>query len=186
MLDIDWDLYGAETLPAAPAAALDIAGLQALLAPIVGAAKPDTLDPDTPLLSLGIDLLMAVKFAQAIGRKLGRSVPRTFVYSYPTLRAATAALTCAPEEAAPVAASQPRGDGPLALLVPTWAPSATAAGVPGGWRVLGEGRTADDLRRRLPAGEDVVHLWAETLPASASLADWRDGAASCSRHSPMR
>ena len=173
MLDIDWDVYGAEALPAAPAAALDIAGLQALLAPIVGAARPDALDPDTPLLSLGIDSLMAVEFAQAIGRKLGRSVPRTFVYSHPTLRAATAALTRAPEKAAPVAASKPSGDGPLALLVPTWAPSATAAGAPGGWRVLGEGRRRMSCVVGCRPARMLSSCGAEALPASASLADWR-------------
>ena len=173
VLDIDWDVYGAEALPAAPAAALDIAGLQALLAPIVGAARPDALDPDTPLLSLGINSLMAVEFAQAIGRKLGRSVPRTFVYSHPTLRAATAALTRAPEEAVPVAASQPRGDGPLALLVPAWAPSAIAAGHPAAGGCWAKDRSRMRCALGCRPATILSSCGADALPASASLAGWR-------------
>lgn len=173
LLDIDWDVYAAGPQPEAPARSIDIAGLQALLAPIVGVTQADTLDPDTPLLSLGIDSLMAVEFAQVLGRSLGRSVPRTFVYSHPTLRAAAEALARAPAPPAPRPASVPVPEGPLALLTPVWHPSPAATGLPGGWQVQGEGAMAAALRDRLPEGEGLLTLWPAPPTAAASLADWR-------------
>ena len=173
LLDVDWDVYAAGPPPDAPARAMDIAGLQALLAPIVGAALPDTLDPDTPLLSLGIDSLMAVEFAQAVGRSLGRPVPRTFVYSHPTLRAAAAALARAPDPAASRPARVAAVDAPLALLTPVWKPSLAVAEATGGWRVLGEGAVAAALQRQLPAGDDLLSLWPMPPTVLSSLAQWR-------------
>lgn len=172
IIDIDWTVYGDGAVygdrtacvrvpdpePVAPAAKLDLPGLQALLAPIVGTARPDSLDPDLPLLSLGIDSLMAVEFAQAVGRALGRSVPRTFVYSHPTLRAAADALACLPA-AASAPPGPPAGAVPeLSLLAPCWVPAKAGPAAPSGWQVLGEGILACRLRQLLPLGDQLLDL----------------------------
>ena len=174
LLDIDWDVYAAGPPPEAAPRALDVAGLQALLAPIVGAVRPDALDPDTPLLSLGIDSLMAVEFAQAVGRSLGRAVPRTFVYSHPTLRAAAAALARAPvPKTSANAAPTPVAEGPLALLAPVWHAAQAASGAPGGWRVSGAGPAAVALRDGLPAGDDLVIVVPAPETGPVALAELR-------------
>ncbi|HWL69502.1 MAG TPA: SDR family NAD(P)-dependent oxidoreductase, partial [Geminicoccus sp.] len=165
VVDIDWAVYGGtgRDAPCTVQTSLDIAGLQALLAPIVGVARPELLDPDAPLLSLGIDSLMAVEFAQAIGRASGRPVPRTFVYSHANLRAAAETLQ---RQAAPAIVQASARNTPAAapaseldLLAPAWIalPAPSSAG-PGGWRVLGESSCAAALRERLPPGDDLLDL----------------------------
>ncbi|WP_051328764.1 SDR family NAD(P)-dependent oxidoreductase [Geminicoccus roseus] len=160
VLDIDWDVYGqdGEPRPEPAPASLDLAGLQAILAPIVGAARPDSLDPDTPLLSLGIDSLMAVEFAQAIGRALGRPVPRTFVYSHPNLRAAATALASPRPAPAAKAAPAEASAGALAVMAPAWVPAEDDPAWADGWQVLGEGPLATRLRQALSPGDELVDL----------------------------
>ncbi|MBN8897564.1 MAG: SDR family NAD(P)-dependent oxidoreductase, partial [Rhodospirillales bacterium] len=69
-----------------------VEALQAELAPLLGVADPAALDPDTPLLSFGLDSLSALDFARALSRRFGRPVAPDFGYNHPTLAQAASAL----------------------------------------------------------------------------------------------
>ena len=148
LIDVDWAAYEAGERPVGRVSGtLDVAGLQTLLAPIVGAARPGDLDPDAPLLSLGLDSLMAVEFAQAIGRARGRPVPRTFAYGHPNLRAAAAALSRDEPEARPAFQPSTVIAAPH-LAIPIWELRQASArqGPLLVLEVLGEGTIAAALR----------------------------------------
>jgi acyl carrier protein len=51
-----------------------------------------TLDPRRPLREYGLDSLMALDLATALGRLLGRKLPATLVYEHPTAEALTTYL----------------------------------------------------------------------------------------------
>nr|WP_294543379.1 SDR family NAD(P)-dependent oxidoreductase [uncultured Rhodopila sp.] len=122
--------------------------LQAILAPLLGVRDSATLDPDTPLMSFGLDSLTAVEFARALSRTLGRPVAPDFVYNHPTLARAAAALTHRR-----TAAPRPIG---FVLRAPTWEASTGSRSAEHGWTVAGGGPVAAALRAALP--EDPANL----------------------------
>jgi NADPH:quinone reductase-like Zn-dependent oxidoreductase/aryl carrier-like protein len=122
--------------------------LQAVLAPLLGVLDPATLDPDTPLMSFGLDSLTAVEFARALSRTLGRPVAPDFVYNHPTLTRAAGALS-----QRRVTAPRPIG---FVLRAPVWEASTAGRSAGHGWTVAGGGPVAAALRAALP--EDPAHL----------------------------
>lgn len=117
--------------------------LQAILARLLGVREPGTLDPDTPLMTFGLDSLIAVEFARALSREYGRPIAPDFAYSHPTLADAVAGLAATRRQAA----AKPAG---FALLAPRWTGLAgdTLAAV--GWSVAGDGPLAQSLRTIVP------------------------------------
>lgn len=77
---------------------------------VLGIDPDFALDPRTPLLSLGMDSLMAVELRNALGRALGRSLPATLLFDHPTLEALVVRLRreVLEEEVAPT--SEPAED----------------------------------------------------------------------------
>jgi acyl carrier protein len=59
------------------------------VARVIGASGADAIDPDQPLHEIGLDSLMAVDLRNRLGASLGlgRSLPATLVFDYPTLEA---------------------------------------------------------------------------------------------------
>jgi NAD(P)-dependent dehydrogenase (short-subunit alcohol dehydrogenase family)/aryl carrier-like protein len=125
-----------------------VARLQGLLAPLLGVRDPTTLEPETPLLSFGLDSLTAVEFARALSRDLGRPVAPDFVYNHPTLERAVQALTTRRPAAA-------RPDGYL-LRAPRWEDVPPGRTATFGWMVAGESALAGALRKTLTA--DAANL----------------------------
>jgi acyl transferase domain-containing protein/acyl carrier protein len=176
--DLAWEHHGRAIAAPAPAAETPLpppepgpvtaARLQEILAPILGASDPRRLDPDTPLMALGFDSLMAVDFARALSRSFGRPVSPTLLYSHPTLTAAAAALS-GPKPAIRRVRFEFRA--------PRWesAPSTPIrAGAVQGWAVLGSDPLAAALNGTPGAATDLVALCpgpVEGLPAARAARD---------------
>jgi 3-oxoacyl-(acyl-carrier-protein) synthase/NADPH:quinone reductase-like Zn-dependent oxidoreductase/acyl carrier protein len=150
--------------PAAPEAAspppatIDVALLQAILAPLLGTPDPAMLDPQAPMTALGMDSLAAVEFARALSRRLGRAIRPDFAYGHANLAQAAAAL------AAPRAA-EPRASGGFALLAPAWDSIPPVPGTARGWTVTGEGPVAATLREAMGAADPAALLDLTALAA---------------------
>lgn len=56
---------------------------------ILGRDASEIIDPDKPLNDLGLDSLMAVELRNALGQGLGRALPATLLFDYPTIGALT-------------------------------------------------------------------------------------------------
>ena len=120
--------------------------LQAILAWLLGVRDPETLDPDAPLMSFGLDSLIAVEFARTLSREYGRPVPPDFAYSHPTLADAVTALSVRRARTVqPTAISDPRA---------TMDEPGSRAGPQVRWSVVGRSAIANALRSALPAGDD--------------------------------
>ena len=124
--------------------------LQAILARLLGVRDPHTLDPETPLMSFGLDSLIAVEFARALSREYGRPVAPDFAYSHPTLTDAVAGLATRRQAAARTAG--------FSLLAPRWTALGTTPGAQVGWTVSGKSALAQSLRAALPAAGDATNL----------------------------
>jgi acyl transferase domain-containing protein/acyl carrier protein len=120
--------------------------LQAMLARLLGVRDPETLDPDAPLMSFGLDSLIAVEFARTLSREYGRPVPPDFAYSHPTLADALTALSTRRTKAAQAAA--------ISILAPRWTNLVPTPGPQARWSMAGRSALADELRGALPPGND--------------------------------
>ncbi|MBS0540049.1 MAG: SDR family NAD(P)-dependent oxidoreductase, partial [Proteobacteria bacterium] len=136
--------------------------LQAILARLLGVREPSSLDPDTPLMTFGLDSLIAVEFARALSREYGRPVAPDFAYSHPTLADAMAGLATRRQAAAKPAA--------FSLLMPRWTGLASAPVASAGWTVAGDGSLAQSLRATLPADStNLVDLSALDVDAAGDI-----------------
>ncbi len=95
--------------------------LQAQLAKVMGFSAPNQIDPNERFGDLGMDSLMAVEFSNRLQKSLGRPVPQTQAFDYPTVNALAAHLAttldlpAAPLPSAPTpSASEPLASEPLA------------------------------------------------------------------------
>jgi NAD(P)-dependent dehydrogenase (short-subunit alcohol dehydrogenase family) len=120
--------------------------LQTILARLLGVRDPETLDPDAPLMSFGLDSLIAVEFARTLSREYARPVPPDFAYSHPTLADAVTALSTRRTKTAQPAA--------ISILAPRWTTLVPAPGPQTRWSVVGQGAIADALRGALTDGDD--------------------------------
>jgi NAD(P)-dependent dehydrogenase (short-subunit alcohol dehydrogenase family) len=120
--------------------------LQAILARLLGVRDAETLDPDAPLMSFGLDSLIAVEFARTLSREYGRPVPPDFAYSHPTLADAVTALSTRRAKAVQPAA--------ISILAPRWTTLVPVPGPHTRWAVAGRSALADALRGGLTAGDD--------------------------------
>ena len=107
---------------------------------------PETLDPDAPLMSFGLDSLIAVEFARTLSREYGRPVPPDFAYSHPTLADAVTALSTRRTKTVQPAA--------ISILAPRWTTLVPAPGPQIRWSVVGQSPIADALRGSLTEGDD--------------------------------
>jgi acyl transferase domain-containing protein len=98
-------------------------GLRGLACRLLGFAEPARIAVDTPLLEQGFDSLLAVEFRNIVGRELGRAVPVSMIFEYPTLSGIVRWLTASNGDAAPAA----RPGAPAADRDDVQGPVATAA-----------------------------------------------------------
>lgn len=161
--DMVWEPPAPNVEPVRPdTGPVTVARLQAVLAPLLGLRDPTTLDPDTPLLSFGLDSLTAVEFARALSRTLGRPVAPDFVYNHPTLIQATQALTV----------RRPARSTGFLLRAPRWEAVPVPPPATTSWTVAGQGPVANALRAALPPGEtNLVDLSALDLTPAALFPD---------------
>lgn len=95
-------------------------GLRAVACRLLGFAEPARISVDTPLLEQGFDSLLAVEFRNIVGRELGRAVPVSMIFEYPTLSGIVRWLTASNGDSTsaerPVAPEADPGDvrGPVA------------------------------------------------------------------------
>ncbi|HEY2987307.1 MAG TPA: acyl carrier protein [Candidatus Binatia bacterium] len=95
------------------------AWLTARLSEVLGIA-PETIDDRRHLTSYGIDSLIAFNLTGDLAEKLGRDLPSTLLWDYPTLDALAAGLAAQTDDngevaeslRADVGAQLERGDGP--------------------------------------------------------------------------
>jgi len=59
--------------------------LQSLLARIVGKEEGDVIDPELPLMDLGIDSIMALDIKKQLELDTGEKIPATLIFDYPTI-----------------------------------------------------------------------------------------------------
>jgi NAD(P)-dependent dehydrogenase (short-subunit alcohol dehydrogenase family) len=121
---------------------------------------PETLDPDAPLMSFGLDSLIAVEFARTLSREYGRPVPPDFAYAHPTLADAVIALSTRRTKTVQPAA--------ISMLAPRWTNLVPSPGPQARWSVVGRSAFADALRGMVTAGDDNL------LDLSALDSDSRD------------
>jgi acyl carrier protein len=66
--------------------------IQQQAARTMGLADSETIDPGRPLTDLGLDSLMAVELRNVIAQQIGKSLPATILFSYPTIDQLTSYL----------------------------------------------------------------------------------------------
>src|SRR3990167_8465891 len=59
--------------------------LQGMLARVVGKAEGETVDPEMPLMDLGIDSIMALEIKKQLEADTGQSMRATLIFDYPTI-----------------------------------------------------------------------------------------------------
>ena len=132
------------------------AALAAWVAHRCGLAS-DEIDRDCPLVEFGISSVEAVELAGRLETRLGRSLPPTLLWEYPTINAIERAMTAGPDSAGPEAPDPEPDTRPVAVI-------GLGCRLPGGandpdqlWRLLMDGRdavrtVAPDRWQRRPAG----------------------------------
>ncbi|MDZ7269344.1 MAG: SDR family NAD(P)-dependent oxidoreductase [candidate division KSB1 bacterium] len=76
-----------EAAPPAERLELTVAHVRALVARVLGLQTPEAVGLQQPLQELGMDSLMAVELRNVLGNSVGRELPATLLYDYPTVRA---------------------------------------------------------------------------------------------------
>lgn len=74
---------------------------------ILGLDEEKPIDPERPLRELGFDSLMAVELRNQLASSLGRALPATLLFDYPTLSALAGYLLSEYSETAPAPAAKP-------------------------------------------------------------------------------
>ncbi|WP_317441665.1 SDR family NAD(P)-dependent oxidoreductase [Streptomyces collinus] len=153
-------------LPEAERAARVLALVRDEASRALGLRSAESVRPDQPLRDLGMDSVTAVELRNRIGARLGARLPATLLFDHPTADRLAAYLLkqvlggtagTTRQAAAPVSASGPAADEPIAVV-------AMACRLPGGvtdpdglWRLVAEGR---DAVGPFPAGRwDVESLY---------------------------
>src|SRR5262249_49890896 len=96
--------------------------LQAEIARVLSLGAPSAVPADRPLSELGLDSLMAVELRSALGKRVGKALPATMAFDYPTVSALTRWLldevVTATEPVAPIAEVSPKIalDEPIAIV----------------------------------------------------------------------
>ncbi|NPC86935.1 hypothetical protein HPC49_53230, partial [Pyxidicoccus fallax] len=124
------------------------AAVQAEVAQVLALGSASAVQADRPMQELGLDSLMAVELRNALGRRVGASLPATLAFDYPTVDALTQWLlddvlvVNEPETRLSKAASREVSDEPIAIV-------GMGCRFPGGisnpesyWRLLDEGLDA--------------------------------------------
>jgi acyl transferase domain-containing protein/acyl carrier protein len=101
-----------ESVPSTRRPQLVMSRLSALATTVLGLAGDVVLDPQRPLQEYGLDSLMAVELRNGIGGMLGRTLPATLLFKYPTLQALAAFVleSVAPSADAPAVTPAPEAD----------------------------------------------------------------------------
>jgi acyl transferase domain-containing protein/NADPH:quinone reductase-like Zn-dependent oxidoreductase len=103
-------------LPAGQRRAALLAFLSERALQVVGLDAATQVDPTVPLKELGLDSLMSVELRNTLARAIGRSLPATLVFDYPTLEALGThlakllGLDAGPGQQEPVAGPPPGAD----------------------------------------------------------------------------
>lgn len=133
---------------------------------------PHEVDTRAPFDLFGIDSAAAVEIAAALGHRLGRHLPATLVYEYPTIDSLVRYLT---DDGVEVEATthRRRSDEPLAVV-------GMACRFPGGadspdafWRILRDGV---DAVSDVPADRWNIDLWYDADPDAPGKMSTRRGA----------
>ena len=130
------------TLPQARRAEEVRAAVQSEVARVLSWGAGSRVPVDRPLQELGLDSLMAVELRNALGQRVGATLPATLAFNYPTVEAITGWLlgsvlaAAAPAAPAGAAAAQAASEEPIAIV-------GMACRLPGGvtdpdsfWRLL--------------------------------------------------
>jgi phthiocerol/phenolphthiocerol synthesis type-I polyketide synthase C len=133
---------------------------------------PHEVDTRAPFDRFGIDSAAAVEIAAALGRRLGRHLPATLVYEYPTIDSLVRYLTDeGAEDNSPT--QRRRSDEPLAVV-------GMACRFPGGadspeafWQILRDGVNAVS---DVPADRWNIDLWYDADPDAPGKMSTRCGA----------
>ncbi len=148
--------------------------LRVSIAAVLGLAGPEDVDPDAGLFDLGVTSAMTVELRAGLERIVGRSLPTTLVFDYPTIRKLAAHLTGQQDHRAAAPRRSPRGghgtpgaSGPLAI-------TGIGCRLPGGvtgprsyWSLLAAGR---DATCRVPADRWDADGFYDADPAAAGKA----------------
>ncbi|NMO16396.1 type I polyketide synthase [Pyxidicoccus fallax] len=108
--------------PAARRAEEVRAAVRADVARVLSLSTAGAVPTDRPMQELGLDSLMAVELRNALGRRVGTSLPATLAYDYPTVDALTKWLLDEvlvmnePETRSSKAASRATSDEPIAIV----------------------------------------------------------------------
>jgi acyl transferase domain-containing protein len=98
-----------------------LALVQEQVAGVLGLDQPTQLNPQQGLFDMGLNSLSAVELANRLGASLGRSLPATLVFEYPTVEALTDYLATESRQWEPATAPAPEqkrdGDAPPATNV---------------------------------------------------------------------
>src|SRR5262249_38816830 len=130
-------------LPAARRAKEVLSAVRTDVARVLHLGEASAVPVDRPLSELGLDSLMAVELRNALGQRMGLSLPATLAFDYPTVDALSRFLTVPEPRSLLAAVSPPRTlDEPIAIL-------GVGCRFPGGvtdpesfWRLLDEGLDA--------------------------------------------
>ncbi|MBB4765018.1 type I polyketide synthase [Actinoplanes digitatis] len=134
---------------------------------------PERLDPRRPFASYGLQSLELVGLIGDLERRLGRTLPATLAWEYPTVEALAAFLTAdGADEPAPASALRVEGSDPIAII-------GIGCRFPGGadgpheyWRLLREGT---DAVTEVPADRWKFQDFADDDPAAPGKTTTRWG-----------